>query len=467
MPNRAWSALLAWFFAAGLAIADELPTNELVTIYNQAVDLFNAGKDAEAVPLLKQVIKEAPDYAPAYSVYGSALMGVPDYAEAICMLKKATELQPNWSNWYNLGVCYQNIGDLPLQIEAWKKALALDPQKSAEVNLANSLKFTEAQMGDPAVYQACREGADYLPLLEEKGFYRWPQESIPIKVHIQDGTGLKNYSAELTEALKQAFSDWTQGSEGLIKFEFVQDPKQAQVHCSWTDNVKELPYKTEAGHATPRLDGHHIKSAKLILSTTSPLTGRAETKGEVYHTALHEVGHVLGLDHSPNLNDVMYFVSKEGGQLSSRDKRTLVALYSLSKERLTAKKLNTSALVQAGGDGPATQALQLANEAGDDLANDNYAAAEEKLKKALQLQPGNDLAITNLSVAYHNEMVDLINKKENAKAAQVAKRAISFGRQAKKPEELKWLLQQYLRILKEIGNTQEANDIKSELAKLE
>jgi Matrixin len=102
-----------------------------------------------------------------------------------------------------------------------------------------------------------------------------------------------------------------------------------------------------------------------IISATIDLYSLFDKKGsedQLVRTAkaveLHEIGHALGLDHSLQTYDIMYFCSMPDGlefPLSDRDKRTMVALYtSLPKNVATSHGAPSAADATAASDASAT-----------------------------------------------------------------------------------------------------------------
>jgi len=94
----------------------------------QAVDLAGQGRVEGAIQLLKDVINEYPDYAPAYSILGSIYVEIGHSELAIEPLERAKELEPDdFKVRYWLGCALGRAFRLEEGISELKAADRLEP----------------------------------------------------------------------------------------------------------------------------------------------------------------------------------------------------------------------------------------------------------------------------------------------------------------------------------------------------
>ncbi len=62
---------------------------------------------------------------------------------------------------------------------------------------------------------------------------RWNKNSLPLKVYVQDSSDVPAYYREVVMSAYQA---WQRASEGLVRFEFVESPQEADMKCYFKSN---------------------------------------------------------------------------------------------------------------------------------------------------------------------------------------------------------------------------------------
>lgn len=208
--------------------------------------------------------------------------------------------------------------------------------------LAASVAIIACAPGDPpavavrdslaiATALETRTEGSYLPeLLEmrEGWSYRWPDRRVdPMRVWIEPSAH-PQYQPEFVQAVEASFNDWA--LIGLpFRFTFVRDSSRAEVHVTWVDHFEERM----TGRTLWRHDQHGwITGGSIEIALNLP-DGRPVVLDGVRAIALHEVGHLVGLDHPADQTSVMA-AQVLVTQMNEADRRTARLIYDLPPGRL-------------------------------------------------------------------------------------------------------------------------------------
>lgn len=149
---------------------------------------------------------------------------------------------------------------------------------------------------------------------------RWRGGQDSIRVWVQSQSSESGFTSELVGPAHRGFSAWNELSLD-VQFVVVDDSTIADVHVTWSAVMS----KPEQVGATFRVTtgAGWIVLAHVILSTARDIY-------TVQNAVRHEAGHVLGLGHSPNVDDIMAGIT-EGRQykITEADARTATLLYRL------------------------------------------------------------------------------------------------------------------------------------------
>src|SRR5712691_8715087 len=154
--------------------------------------------------------------------------------------------------------------------------------------------------------------------------HRWDSRvSTPVRVYFPPTT-VANFQPAFLDAVRSAFQRWQEAGVP-VRFNLDADSSSAEVRVQW-----RIQFEGERSGQTDLQwdDDGHLTGGVVTLATFDA-KGQPFAPDDVRVLALHEIGHLIGLDHSPDPGDIMYAQPKVR-DLSPRDIRTASLLYDLA-----------------------------------------------------------------------------------------------------------------------------------------
>jgi hypothetical protein len=153
---------------------------------------------------------------------------------------------------------------------------------------------------------------------------RWPERrDNPITVWIQPSSAIPDWAEAYVTSVRDAVSDWN-ALDLPVRFAFENDSARADVHVSFIDQFEEaISGRTK----WERDDSWWITDADIVLAVHHR-NGPALDDDAMHALALHEVGHLLGLDHTEDATSIMAARVRVRA-LSNADRATVRLLYTL------------------------------------------------------------------------------------------------------------------------------------------
>src|SRR5881396_919253 len=163
--------------------------------------------------------------------------------------------------------------------------------------------------------------------------HRWDgRVATPVRVFLPPGA-VANFQPVFLDAVRNAFARW-QEADVPVRFNLDADSVSAEVRFQW-----RMQFDGERAGQTDlewdQADGHLIGGV-VTLATSDP---KEQPLGpdDMRVLALHEIGHLIGLDHCPDSGDLMFAQTKVR-DLSPRDIATALLLYELPAGPLRANR---------------------------------------------------------------------------------------------------------------------------------
>lgn len=294
-----------------------------------ASNLFGT-KPALALLLTKELERRKPFDAKVQCSLGKCYFKTGKYSEALSCFKKAEQVSQSDPDTLLLiiNACIE-LGQLE-DILHWKQEFVTrfpdNPNaKRFESELAYYNKdFSRTRQRESA--QQSQSGSGDSPAFS--------RNDMPLRVYAPDWSRVTgdwkqapDPNVDYMGLLHKVCDDWSAASGSRVSFLLVTTVDDANIAITWVDDQSSLSHSFAAGSTTREVNSVGKRRARITILV--PTQKKTTNSRYFYETCLHEFGHALGLSHSSEPGDIMYFSVHgiENRSLSENDQRRISEMY--------------------------------------------------------------------------------------------------------------------------------------------
>src|SRR2546425_8002219 len=138
----------------------------------------------------------------------------------------------------------------------------------------------------------------------------------PISFFVEEGKGVPGYRDTDRDLAIMAFAAWSRESGGKLRFTESKERDRSLIRLRWISPTEGLYGETQRVEVNGK-PGAVVYVMPQVSVQGEPLASRAVQDNLfrdsiVYLTCVHELGHAVGLSHTRNFEDIMYYFGYGG-----------------------------------------------------------------------------------------------------------------------------------------------------------